>query len=156
MGKSKDSKIMIFLKISCEAEIYTIPKPRDSEFPYSKTTMVKHRQFPGYALPYRFRVNGNPCNHQSVGMWKFPYHGNILWKPISFPGCGFVRKVEFITKFKQYPEHEQSKMSKGKTALFPHMDLERFFLCLMILTLFRMGGGQKGPLPVFPLYLLQT
>ena len=146
MGKSKDSKIMIFLKISCEAEIYTIPKPRDSEFPYSETTMGKHRQFPGYALPYRFRVNGNPCNHQSLGMCKFPYHGNIPWKAISFPGCGFVRKVEFITKLKQSPEHEQIKMSehgntKGKTVLFPHMDLERFFLCLMILTLFRMGGG---------------
>ena len=25
-------------------------------------------------------------------------NGNILWKAISFPGCGFLRKLEVITK----------------------------------------------------------
>ena len=56
--------------------------------------MGKHRQFPGKALPYSFRVNGNQCNQQCLGMCKFPYHGNILWKAISFPGCVIVRKLE--------------------------------------------------------------
>ena len=58
--------------------------------------MGKYRQFPGKALPYSFRANENPCNHQCLGMCKFPYHGNILWKAILFPGCVIVRKLELI------------------------------------------------------------
>ena len=119
MGKNKHSKIRVFLKSSCEAETQ-FPNDGMSEFPYSKTRMGKHRQFPGSTLPYKFRVNGNPCNHQSPGMCKFPYHGNILWKALSFPGCWFVRKLEIIRNFKQSPEHKFSKISyhentKGKT-----------------------------------------
>ena len=108
MGKNKHSKIRVFLKSSCEAETQ-FPNDGISEFPYSKTRMGKHRQF-----------HGNPCNHQSLGMCKFPYHGNILWKALSFPGCWFVRKLEIIRNFKQSPEHKFSKISyhentKGKT-----------------------------------------
>ena len=104
------------------------PNHEVSEFPYSGTSMAKHTQFPGSALPYRFRVNGNPCNHQCLGMCKVPCHGNILWKAISFLGCGLVKKLELIWKTKQSPEHESSKMScygnnKGKTTLFPSYGL---------------------------------
>ena len=66
--------------------------------------------------------------HQCLGMCKFPCHGNILWKAISFLGCGLVKKLELIWKTKQSPEHESSKIScygnnKGKTTLFPSYGL---------------------------------
>ena len=95
-----------------------------SEFPYYGTSMGKHRQFPGSALPYMFRVNANPCNPRCLGMCKLLNHGNILWKAISFPGCEFLRKLELIRKSKHVAEHESNEISyygntKGKTTLFP-------------------------------------
>ena len=103
MGKNKHSKIMRFLNISCEAETHTIPKPRDdSEFSFSRTSIVWENTDNSNALPYSFRVNGNPCNHQCLGMCKFPYHGNILWKAISFPGCVIVRKLELTRNAVSY------------------------------------------------------
>ena len=50
---------------------------------------------------------------------------DILWKAITFPGCGILRSLEVIRKPKQFPEHESSKMLYygniiGKTALFPY------------------------------------
>ena len=100
------------------------PNHRMSEFPYYGSSMGKHRQFPGSALPHRFIVNGNLCNPQFLEMHKFPYRRNILKNSLTFPGCEFLRKLELIRKPKQSPEHESSKISKygnnkGKTALFP-------------------------------------
>ena len=34
-------------------------------------------------------------------------------KPYHSPDCGFVRKLELISKFKQSPEHDSSKISMG-------------------------------------------
>ena len=46
---------------------------------------------------YVSRVDQNASNFQCLGMHKFLQNGNILWKAISFPGCGFLRKLEVIT-----------------------------------------------------------
>ena len=62
--------------------------------------MGKYRDFPCSSLPHRFRVDENTCNSQCLGMHKFPENGNILWKAISFPGCGFLRKLEAVMKTK--------------------------------------------------------
>ena len=99
-----------------------------SEFPCYKASVGNYRQFPGSALPHRFRVSGNPCKPQCRGMCKFVYHEEILWKAVSFPGCGFLRKLEVIRKPKQFSEHESSKISYygntiGKTALFLYYGL---------------------------------
>ena len=61
--------------------------------------------FPYSSLPHRFKIDENPCNSQCFKMYKFPQNGNILWKAISFPGCGFLRKLEVITKPKYYGEN---------------------------------------------------
>ena len=55
--------------------------------------MGKHRQFQGSALPYIFRIDENSCISQFLGMCIFPLHENILWKAISLPGCGFLKKI---------------------------------------------------------------
>ena len=58
-----------------------------SEFAYYGTSMGKRRQFPGSTIPYRFRVNGNPCNPHCLWMSNsHNIHRNILWKAISFTG----------------------------------------------------------------------
>ena len=68
-------------------------------------------RFPGSALPHKFRVNGSPCNSQCLRMCKFSYHGNIMWKAISFLGCRSFRKLEVIRKPQRSPEHESNRVS---------------------------------------------
>ena len=69
--------------------------------------------------------------HASHNVWKCANFHNIeivQWKVISFPGCGFLRKLELIRKPKQSSEHESSKISYygntiGKTSLFLYYGL---------------------------------
>ena len=68
------------------------------EFRYYGTSMGKQRQFPGSALPYRFRVSGNSCNLQCLGICEFPCNGNIQWKVISL---FVISKLEVIRKIRQ-------------------------------------------------------
>ena len=42
-----------------KAKIHTIPKPQDEWIPVLRNKMGKHRQFPGFALPHRFRISRN-------------------------------------------------------------------------------------------------
>ena len=49
-------------------------------------------------FPYSSRNHEISCNSQCLRMYKFPENGNILWKATSFPGCGFLRKLEVIMK----------------------------------------------------------
>ena len=65
--------------------------------------MEKHGHFLRSVLPYRFRVNKNPSYLQCLGMYKFPWNGNVMWKAISFPGCRFLRKFGNI--FSQFMEN---------------------------------------------------
>ena len=90
-----------------------------SKFPYCGASMGKHRQFPGSALPQRCWVNENSCNPNFQRMYKFPWHGNILWKTISFSGCGFWRNMGIF--FSQFMEHRWES--------FPFMYWEWFFSC---------------------------
>ena len=99
-----------------------------SEFPYYRASMGKYRQFLGSALYYRFRISGNPCKTHCLGMCKFPYNGDILWKATPFPACGVLRKLKVIRKPKQFSEHESSKISHygstiGKPALLQYCGL---------------------------------
>ena len=109
MGKVLENTNIPKLRVSdifyVKQKFMQFPDDGMSEFPYYGTSMRKHRQFPGSALPYRFGVSGNPCNPWCLEKCEFPYHGNILWKANSFLGCGFLRKLEVIRKTKESPEH---------------------------------------------------
>ena len=73
---------------------------------HSTWKVWENTDFPYSLLPRRFKVDDNPCNSQCLEMYKFPQNANILWKTILFPGCGFLRKLEVITKPKQSTDYE--------------------------------------------------
>ena len=53
-------------------QFHAFPNRRMSEFPCYGKSVRKHRQFPGPAVPYRFRTDENVCNRLCLGMYKFP------------------------------------------------------------------------------------
>ena len=73
---------------------------------HSMRKVWENTDLPYSLLPHRFKVDDNPCNSQCLEMYKFPQNANILWKTISFPDCGFLRKLEVITKPKQSTDYE--------------------------------------------------
>ena len=98
MRKHKHFKVKGFLNFWLEAEIHAVPKIWEKWIYVIQEKYGKHRDFPYFSLPRRFRVDENPRNSQRLGMYKFPKNGNIMWKAIAFLGCGFLRKLEVITK----------------------------------------------------------
>ena len=71
MGKHNHFKFIGFSNISGEAEIHTVTKIWGQWIYIVQEKMGKHRDFPYFSLPRRFRVDGNPCNSQYMGMYKF-------------------------------------------------------------------------------------
>ena len=59
--KKNYSKVIGFLKISGETEIYTIPKIWEKWIYLVWEKYGENRDFPYSLLPRRFRVNENPC-----------------------------------------------------------------------------------------------
>ena len=59
-----------------------------------KNTKISHSL--RYLADLEFmRTNGIPNVYECTNFHK---NGSILWKAISFPGCGFLRKLEVIMK----------------------------------------------------------
>ena len=65
------------------------PKHGMTEFRYHGTSIKKHRQYASFVLSHRFTASRSPWNPKCLGMSKFPWHENILWKIIWFTDVGF-------------------------------------------------------------------
>ena len=91
------SNFFFFFNISREAEIHTIllvnllsmgKVLENTEISHILRYLTDLELMRTYAIP-----NVWECKN-------FPWNGNIVRKAISFPACGFLRKLEVITKSK--------------------------------------------------------
>ena len=68
-GKNKNSKIMSSKIFLVKQKSIQFSNHGMSEFTYHETSMGKHRQFPGSAVPHKFRVSGK---YASPNIWEYP------------------------------------------------------------------------------------
>lgn len=89
MGKYKHSKVMDFLNIFGETEIYTNLKNIRREFPYHGKIVGILKAHPNYGLLNIFLLKQDYMHSSNHGNYNFPFYGKGEGKLKLFSNVGF-------------------------------------------------------------------